>query len=334
MPPQYFELKRCLTILRHLQRQPCSREALIEFVNIDCTESAYSDFNETRNRSKQFENDISRLRNWGVDIHHHDKDYHLVSYGEFNPVGLSEEDLAALAFVTETFSPGAPNSEAIQHMVRTISDWLPENQRNTIAMRRQRLRIDLRRRDEDEINFKVEDAVNRAIQQRRLLRFSYLSPGQADGVPRLHTVQPWYLTYDTVRHHQYLDAYRLQVAGPYGTWKEAQWQKYRLGRIQGEGIEVLPDKFAALEPKRPRYRLEYLLAPEIARLGEITRHFEDMQVGEADKDGWVQVNATTDDLFMAVRQLLHYGSKCKVTGGAEARREMRVVVEELAKLYE
>lgn len=220
MPPQYLELKRGLAILRHLQRQPCSREDLIGFVNIDCAESAYSDFDAVRSRSKQFENDINRLRHWGVELHHYDGEYHLVSYGEFNPVGLSEEDLAALAFVVETFSSGAPHSEAIQHLVRTISDWLPESQCNTITMRRQRLRIDLRRRDEDEVVPKVEEAVNRAIQQRRLLRFAYLSPGQADGVARTHTVQPWYLTYDMVRHHHYLDAYRLQVTGPYGTWKD------------------------------------------------------------------------------------------------------------------
>lgn len=208
---------------------------LFEFVRIDCEQSAYSDFDSTRKRSKQFENDMGRLRNWGVDIDHYEGAYHLLSYGDFSPVVLSEEELTALAFVAETFSPGAPNSELIQRLVRSISDWLPENQRATIATRRQRLRIDLRRRDEDEVAPKVEEAVNRAIQQRRLLRFAYLSPGQADGVARIHTIQPWYIHYDTVRHHQYLDAYRLQVEGPNGVWKEAHWQKYRLGRIQAAG---------------------------------------------------------------------------------------------------
>jgi hypothetical protein len=111
------------------------------------------------------------------------------------------------------------------------------------------------------------------------------------------------------------------------------WVRYRIGRIVPDLIEVLPDKFAPIPPKRPRYRLEYLLAPEIARFGEISRHFDDMEVHEPDVGGWVRVTATTTDLFSALRQLLRYAHNCKVIGGREARQQMSDLVRALAQNY-
>lgn len=74
-------------------------------------------------------------------------------------------------------------------------------------------------------------------------------------------MQPWHLVFDTTRKHFYLDTLCVAVDGPEGLLQRQQWLKYRLGRILAEGITLLPDKFGAVEPKRPRYRLEYLLAP-------------------------------------------------------------------------
>jgi len=332
MRPKNAPLQRSLSILRCLQRGPASRAELADFVGVDLDPSAYEDI-EQKAGQKRIENDIERLSELGVEIEHKAGQYHLLSYGEFSPVSLTEADLNTVAFLSETFSPGAPNSNDVQQLLSQLTDWLPTNQRDSIAMRRQRLRIDLRRKDDDLIDPSVQAAIERALNQHRLLRFSYRSPGQADGLPRLHTVQPWQLYFDSVRHHLYLDAYRLQVEGPYGVWKKEQWQAYRLGRILSDGIEVLPDKFASTPPKRPRHRLEYLLAPDIARLREITRHFDDMQIDLPAADGWVRVTGTTNDLFSAVRLLLGYGPNCKVIGGPEARREIEVIVEALGKLY-
>ena len=295
--------------------------------------SAFQADIDQKSGRKRFENDLKRLRDWGVDLDHREGEYCLISYGEFSPVALGEAELDALAFLGETFAPGAPRSEAVQALVRAVADWLPENQHDSIAMRRQRLRMDLRRRDEDVIDPAVQATIERAISQHRLLRFNYLSPSQADGLARTHTVQPWQLFYDTTRHHLYLEAYRLQVAGPTGVWKKEQWQPYRLGRIAPEGLTVLPDKFPVTPPKRPCYALEYLLAPEIARTGEISRHFAEMEIHETDAAGWVRVTATTHDLFAALRLLLHYGANCRVIGGSEARRAMQEEVQRLAELY-
>ena len=329
----HLHFQRSLTLLRYLQRGPIDRDTLADYVHCDCDPDAYPDLTQKASQ-KRFENDMQRLRELGVETDYYAGNYRLLSYGDFSPVGLSERALEMLAFLGETFGPGAPHSEAIQHLLRTIADWLPTNQRDSIPMRRQRLRLDLRRRDDDQIDPRVQSAIDRAMSQHRLLRFAYRAPGQTDGVLRTHKVQPWSFDFDPVRRHLYLNAYRLEVSGPYGLWKEAQWQRYRPGRIVAEGIEVLPDKFPAIPPKRPRYQLEYWLAPEIARLGEITRHFDEMTIGKTDSAGWVQVTATTDDLFRATRLLLGYGPNCRVTGGSEARREMVALVEAMGKVYE
>lgn len=330
--PLYFEIQRCLTILRQLQRAPAVKAVLMEYVRIEVGPEAYAD--DPKLADKTFARDIERLRTWGVEIvvgagH----EYHLQSYGMFNPVGLDEEALNALAFLSETFVEGAPQSEAVQQLLRRVLDWLPATQRSAVTFNRQRLRVDLRRRDEDYIPAEVQAAVEKAYNERRRLRFWYRSPSQTDGAPRRHTVEPWHLHFDTMRRHLYLDAYRLHVSGPQGEWPQPRWQKYRLGRILPDEIEVLPDKLPPAPPKRPRHELEYLLAPEIVRLGQVSRHFDDMTVHPPDAEGWVRVTAKTDDLFAAVQTLLGYGARCRVIGGAEARQAMEENVAALAKFY-
>ncbi|HAJ38528.1 MAG TPA: hypothetical protein DCL15_22910 [Chloroflexi bacterium] len=330
--PRYVEMQRCLTILRQLQRSPADKAELMEYVRIEVGVEAYGD--DAKLADKTFARDIDRLRTWGVEVDvGRGHQYYLKSYGDFNPVSLTDEELNTVAFLLETFAPGAPQAEAVQQFLQRVLDWIPLGQRDAIGLSRQRLRVDLRRRDEDDIAPVVQTAVDKAYNERRRLRFWYLSPGQADGAPRRHTVEPWYLHFDTMRRHLYLDAYRLHVSGPLGEWSQPRWQKYRLGRILPDEIEVLPDKLPPMPPKRPRHELEYLLAPEIARLGEVSRHFDDMTVHPPDEEGWVRVTAKTDDLFTAVQMLLGYGARCRVIGGAAARKMMEENVLAMLKLY-
>jgi len=332
MPPEHAPIHRCLSILRRLVRGPADRDTLIAHVCVDYDVSAYGDL--TKAELKRFENDIARLRDWGVEIVvQAGNEYYLRGYGTFSPVALREDELDALAFLTETFAPGAPNADAVQQLVQRIADWLPDSQHDSISARRQRWRVDLRRVDTDDIQPALQEAIEQAISQRRLLRFDYRSPGQKDRVARRHTVQPAKIYFDTTRRHLYLDAYWLTSEGPYGPVKQQRWQNFRLGRIAPESIELLPEKFGLIEPKRPRHQLEYWLAPEIARLREISRHFDDLQVHETDTAGWVRVTATTDDLFRATRLLLNYAHNCKLVGGNEARQQMIALIEAMARLY-
>ncbi len=330
--PDYREMLRSLSVLRRLQIGPAARAILIEYVRVDNGADAYDE--DVRRAEKRFSKDIERLRAWGIDIAvDTGYEYRLVSYGEFSPIYLNDAELGAVAFLMETFGPGVPESEAVQQLLRRVLDWAPAKQRSEVTHRRQRLRMDLRRKDDDLVPPIVQEAVTKAYETRRRLRFLYRSPGQADGIPREHTVEPWYLHYDTVGRHVYLDAYRLSVTGPYGTWPDARWQRYRLGRIQAEGITVLPDKLPPSPPKRASYAVEYMLAPELTRLGEVSRHFDKMEVGVPDEAGWVRVTGITDDPFTAMQLLLGYGARCRVLGGPEIRKAMEENVAVLAEFY-
>jgi predicted DNA-binding transcriptional regulator YafY len=329
--PQYASFKRSLCILRRLALGPADRATLAQYVAV-VYDDAYGDLT-SKSEIRALENDLKRLRNLGVEYEYSGGEYRLLGYGEFAPVALSERDLNTLAFLTETFAPDSPNGEAVQALIRRVADWLPEPQADSLEGRRQRWRIDLGRRDQDVIEPEVQAKIEQAITQRRLLRFAYLSPNHTDGAPRIHTVQPWHLTFDTTLRHLYLEAYMQEARTPEGVQRAGHWLRYRLGRILPEGMTILPDKFAPVPPKRPRVALEYLLSPTIARLGDASRHFDDMQVHGPDPDGWLRVTATTTDLFSALQQLLHYGPNCKVIGGPEARRRMGEVVAAMARNY-
>ena len=334
MPVKNLPLQRSLSILCRLQRSPLARPDLVTHVQVELGLDVYPD--QEKASQRVFEEDIQRLRDLGVILTYNRKEkvYQLVSYDEFNPVGLTETALNTLAFLSESFGPDAPNGDKVQQLVRLVADWLPDNQGDSIASRRQQFRLDLRHKDDGALDRRIDQAVERALQQGRLLRFGYRSPSQADGIPRVHLVQPWQTVFDTIRGHYYLDAYWLHSTGPYGKQKQEKWQKFRLDCMVADEIEVLPDKRPPSPPPRPRLRLEYLLSPMIARTGHVTRHFDNMQVHETDDAGWVRVTATTDDLFRAVRLLLYYGANCKVIGGPEARREIQALVKGLAALYD
>ena len=175
--------------------------------------------------------------------------------------------------------------------------------------------MDLQRRSAQEIPSRVQDAIDRALGRQRL-RFAYRSPSQIDAVPRVHTVEPWDYLFDTKRGHYYLEGYRLQVEGPYGLWDKRQWQPYRPERIDPATIQVLPDRLPPTPPKRPRLELEYWLAPAVARLGQITQHFTDMQIHETDDDDWVRVTAATDNLFLCGAPVAALWAELSGDGGA------------------
>jgi hypothetical protein len=172
MPPEkHLPWLRCLAILRCLQSAPNDRATIMAAVQEDLGATAYPDPASDKGR-RAFEEDIRRLRQWGVEIPDARKEnrYTLISYGEFNPVGLGETALDALAFLLETFGPDAPNRAPVQHLLQAVADWLPANQRASLAVRRQRLQLDLRQRDGATLDPRVEQLVDRAVQRGRLLR--------------------------------------------------------------------------------------------------------------------------------------------------------------------
>ncbi len=333
---EWMTMRRCLALLQRLLRGPATKAELMTAVRDQVGDEAYLT-NPSTGRSSAFEKDINQRlpEHLGVEVRFDRSSgaYKLAALSGLPGFDLSDDALAALAFLEDTFQAGAPHHEKVLALHNHLHACLPEARRRELARQRVALRVDLRRLDAGVIAPVVEERVERAITSRRLLRFSYRSPLYEDGLPRRHTVEPYELTFDTQRRHQYLYAFCRQTDGPEGSQDVRQYIHYRLDRILADGIEVLESKLAPTGPRGKRYQLVYRLAPAVARLGEVTQHFEEMQV-TLEADGSAEVRAETGNLFFAVRTLLHYGQNCQVLGGPEALREMRAIVQEMARLYE
>lgn len=128
MSPDYLPLQRSLCLLRRLLIGPVDRETLAAYVEDECDPTAYGDLT-SKAAAKRLENDLQRLRDWGVDLRYADGDYQVVSLGDFSPVALPDDGLITLAFLQETFAPGAPQAEAVQALIGRMSDWLPPTTR-------------------------------------------------------------------------------------------------------------------------------------------------------------------------------------------------------------
>lgn len=333
---EWMTLRRCLALLQRLLRGPATKADLIEAVRANVGAEAYVPNAETERISALQKDLRERLPQYlGAEVRFDRRAgvYELAALSGLPGFDLSDEALAALAFLEDAFQAGAPNHEKVTALRNHLLACLPEDRRRQLTRQRVAPRVDLRRLDAGIIAQAVEERVERALISRRLLRFSYRSPLYEDGLPRRHTVEPYELTFDTKRRHQYLYAFCRRMEGPEGSHEVQQYIYYRLDRILADGIEVMESKLGPVAPRGKRYELVYRLTPAVARLGEVTQHFEEMQV-TLEADGSAEVRAETNNLFFAVRTLLHYGQNCQVLGGPEALREMQEIVQEMAKMYE
>jgi len=328
---QWLVLRRCLAIVRRLQRGPADGEALAAAVRASESPDPYDGAEDTRLR-KKLEKDLWRIRyHLGVDIRFDRRmgAYRLRGVGPYGLFCLPDDCLDTLAFLYNTFQPDAPEAERVRSFLDTVVGYLPKEQLEAVQRRRTILNLELRDLDEKGIHPRVLRAVQRAVRERRLLEFDYLSPRHKPPVPRRHTVEP----YDFVfrQGHYYLEGYCRHWKGPLGEKHDAGHFPYRLAYMLPESIRVLPDKLPPGPRKRRRYRLRYELAPRLAR-GLISRHFEEMTVVHRD-DGWAEVTATISDPFAAAKKLLRYGRHCRVLEPPEVVRLIEEEVRGMMELY-
>jgi predicted DNA-binding transcriptional regulator YafY len=326
-------MRRCLAMLRRLQRGPASKADLMAAVRLEAGRDAYDDA-EGRALNKRFDADKGRLRDlFGLEWAYSRArgTYELLDIWE--PVlDLPDEALSALAFLQETFDPSTPMHDEVQRFLGLLVSYLSPERRGDLERGRSALQVEWGQRDDDVIAPDVEAGLRKAVIQHRLVAFDYRSPAQADDAPRRHTVEPWTRYFDSRWGHHYLRGYCRHIVGPEGETRPHCYRRYRLGRMSR--LQVLPNKLPPFPPRCPREPLIYRLAPKIARRGEVTRQ-PGITILEktAQPDGGVLVHAETEDVWWAVRALLHYGPNCQVLGGDAALAEMRRTVRDMARVY-
>lgn len=325
--------RRCLALLRQLQRGPATKAELIATVHA-AIEEPYGGA-EGPALDKRFERDKRKLREiFAVDLRYRraTQTYEIVN--TWVPLlDLPDRALEAIAFLQKTFEPDTPNYDIVQEFLGLLIGYLSPERRGDLDRKRIDLDVKWGQRDEDTIDPGVEAGLCKALIERRWIAFDYHSPSQADEKPRHHLVQPWERYFDSVRGHYYLRGYCKETTSEaYGQRSQNRYFHYRLGRISN--LEVLPNK---LPPSPPRIRprsLVYRLAPSIARRGDVSRHPGITILEEKpQEDGSIIVHAETENVWWAVRSLLHYGANCQILEGPEARYEMEKVVRAMTDMY-
>jgi predicted DNA-binding transcriptional regulator YafY len=332
----WLVVRRCLALIRCVQRGPASREDLLEAMvsvedPIDRGEvrGEHLDALDTR-----LDKDLRRIReNLMVDVYYDREAGGYVIKDTWLPLlDLPDDDLETIAWLEQTFDLESPKHDEIHGLLRRLRLYLDPSRVALIEEARTALEMDLRRRDADEIRPEVLRGLRKAYRTGRQVELLYLSPGYEDGEPRRHVVEPYEpYTFDTTRKHYYLRAYCRRVETPGGSDYLNAYRTYRLGRIRE--VTVLPNKLPPIAPKAPRHEVVYELTPQVARLGVTRQPRIEVERVERRDDGSAVVYGETESVFWAVQSLLHYGANCKVVGGTEMRRAMERVVEEMARRY-
>ena len=328
----WLVMRRCMAIVRRVQRSPATAQELIQAVRDVEGVEAYGGV-QGQVLSRKLEKDLKRIReHLLIDLYFDRGIGRYVIRDIWMPLlDLPDEDLATIAWLEETFDHDSPQHEEVHGLLGRLRFYLAPERQAVIERCRTALTVDLRRRDEDEIQAEVWEGLTRALMSRQRVEFSYLSPQQEDQEPRRHVVDPYERFFDTVRGHYYLKGWCHYTDGPLGRYTQQKYFYYRLGRVRD--LRVLPDKLPPIPPSAPRYRVEYILTPRVARLG-MTRHRGiDVEGVERRGDGSAVVRGTTEDVFWAARTLLHYGPNCRVLGGPELLREMRALVRRMWEIY-
>jgi len=322
-------------MLLRLQQGPAGKQELLAAVYAEVGEDAYG-YSDGNALAKRFEADKWRMReHLGIDIRYDARaGGYIIADHEVALLNLSDAHLQTLAFLADTFEPDSPHGREVQHLVATLRSWLPADRVHIFNRARGLLPdVDLRLRDSEPIAPDVWERVLWARDARQEISFDYLSADHEDGIPRQHIVEPWHV-YFSERGHYRLDGYCLFNDGPNGPWYPHRFFNYRLSNIVGGSVEILPNRLPPTRRLRP-YEVVYQLAPHIARFGVSPRpEFIGEPTVTQLADGWALMEAKAHDIFHLARNLLYYGAGCRVLGGPELLREMKMLVRELAGGYE
>lgn len=322
--------RRCLAIIRRVQRGPATREELVQAVLAAEGEDAYDGARGERLKSK-VEKDLIRIRDrLYVDVYYDRQAGGYVIKDTWLPLlDLPDEDLATIAWLEQTFSPESPQHDEVHALLGRLRFYLGLERRREIMRQREQVAIDLARRDDDSISPGVEAKLEDALHRRVRVAFDYYAPGRPDEEPRRHTVAPYERYFK--RGHEYLHGYCYAIEGPEGRHAPGAYYTYRLGRIAN--VQVLSQKLPPTPPPARRYDVVYELAPVIAQGGVSSHHAIEIQAVEERDDGSALVRGTTTDLFAAVQALMRYRHNCRVVGGPAMVQRMEEVVRKMAELY-
>lgn len=340
---EWLVIRRCLALIRRVERGPATREELLEAL-LAAEQVGANTLSREQRRTlaaqpdpallKRLEQDLARVReSLLVDVHFDRKQGRYDIDGTWlGLLDLPDEDLATVAWLEETFEMDSPQHDEVHALTGRLRRFLSPARRGDLEQQRSLLTLDVRQRDDDAIPPEVWEGLSRAVSRRQRIAFDYVSPQYGDGLARRHVVEPYEAPhFDAARGHFYLRGWCLAMVGPGGREEVRRNIPYRLGRMSR--LEVLPDKLPPGRPHSPTFAVVYRLNPEVARLG-VSRHPHIViEAVERQEDGGAVVRGVTEDAFWAQLELMHYRENCQVLGGPELLASMRETVRRMGEVY-
>lgn len=252
--------------------------------------------------------------------------YVLGSPGRLALLDLADTDLESLAFLVATFRDSTlPNAPQVDALLDRIMSLLPDERRAALERPRRDVRL-----DHPQPSAATPDHTLRQLRRalhRQEVAFTYRSSYAGDGTVVQHRVAPYDLLFRD--GHTYLDGFCLDcgVAD-----MSRRYRLYRLDRIVGGSLQILPTRLAPVAPPRPTYRLRYRLSATVARQRDIALWFPGSQVEWA-PDGAALVTGRTTDLWQARQILLRYREHCQVLDPPELIEMLRDSLRRMQAIY-
>ncbi|MCB0153412.1 MAG: hypothetical protein KDF65_01355, partial [Anaerolineae bacterium] len=148
----WLALRRCLAMVRRLQRGPATRPELVEVVSAEVN-GAYGAA-EGKALSRRFQSDRERLSQiLGIEIKadRRSREYTLRELA-MPLLDMPDEDLRTLAFLEQTFEAHSPHHHQIQELVGRLKAYLPEERRLALEQIRTDVILQLGQQDDDRLD--------------------------------------------------------------------------------------------------------------------------------------------------------------------------------------
>ncbi len=329
---QWLVIRRCLAIIRRVQRGPTDWRGLVEAVLAEVGPEAYG-LRQEQLSPDLLHDDLARIRNSlaiNIRADRRTREY-FIEDSQVPLFDLPDDHLTTIAWLEQSFNPASPKYREVQALLKWLQAGLSPERREFMGRQRTALVLDLGQRDEDRLDPDVETGLDRALARRLRVEFDYLAPQHADEQPRRHVVDFYDPPYfDTERGHYYVYGWCHYAVTPAGQETVNGYLLYRLGRLSN--LRLLPDKLAPAPPIPKQYPVVYRLSNDVARYGVTHRRWINIERLEPQADG-VEVHGSTISPFLAVQELMHYRHKCRVLGGPDMLDQMRKSIEKMAELY-
>jgi predicted DNA-binding transcriptional regulator YafY len=330
---RWHVIRRCLVMIRRLQRGPADRKELIEAVQAEIHD-AYAQ-TEDSSRQRQFERDILHLKedlNLDVKCDRQTNLYFLYE-SDYPLLDLPDEDLNTIAWLRQTFDAASPQHHAVNGFLSRIISFLDPHRREVVEAQRLSFKLDLSRRDDNHIPEEVKSGIARALTRGVRVEFEYSSSENESGMPRRHTVDPYEYFFDN--GHYYLKGWCHSVREEGQEWSIGSYNAYRLDSMSN--FQILPSKTPWPPPRAKKHAIRYWLDAPVVRRGVSRQRwidFIDPDDIEWQPDGSAIVNGTTDQDFFAVQALLRYGERCQVLNEGLVKQRILETLKKMVKNYE